>query len=105
MNALHLDERHLAMVRKVLARHAPGLEVRAFGSRVHGHGLRKFSDLDLAVVTSSPLTLEQSGELREAFEESNLPIKVDVIDWASTSAEFRKIIQENYVVVQEGAAD
>jgi hypothetical protein len=30
-----------------------------------------------------------------------IPFRVDVLDWASVSPEFRKIIDENYEVMQE----
>lgn len=32
------------------------------------------------------------ADLREAFEESELPIRVDVIDWSTCSEEFKKLI-------------
>jgi hypothetical protein len=35
-----------------------------------------------------------------AFDTSDLPIRVDVVDWAATSATFRKIITQDKVVVQ-----
>ena len=61
---------------------------------------KDYSDLDLAVVGSKPLTLRQTGQLAEAFEESNLPIRVDVLDWHTISEEFKKIITEEYEVIQ-----
>ena len=40
--------------------------------------------------------------LAEAFAESDLPWKVDIVDWATTSESFRKIIQQHRVVVATG---
>jgi len=77
--------------------------VCAFGSRVTGTS-KKFSDLDLAILGNAPLSIEVMADLAEAFSESDLPFKVEALDWATTSPSFRKIIQENHVVVQEGAA-
>lgn len=38
--------------------------------------------------------LEQmAADLAEAFDQSELPIKVDVVDWARTSAAFQQIIE------------
>jgi len=34
------------------------------------------------------------------FVESDLPIKVNVVDWATTSETFRRIIETDKVVVQ-----
>ena len=87
------------VVRSILERHIPDIEVRAFGSRVKGSA-RQYSDLDLALMTQSPLPLSQLAELREAFSESDLPWKVDLVDWASTSEEFHTIIQGDSVVIQ-----
>ena len=76
--------------------YAPDCEVRAFGSRVTG-GARPYSDLDLAIIGEAPLGLVSLGLIKEAFEESDLPIRVDVIDWHDTSESFRKIIESNCV--------
>jgi hypothetical protein len=40
--------------------------------------------------------------LRDALVESNLPIRVDVVDWARIPEAFRREIERAYVVVQEG---
>ncbi len=90
---------HWDTVRDILARHVPGHEVWAFGSRVTG-GARSYSDLDLAVVTETPLTLRTLAGLTEAFAESNLPWRVDIVDWATTGESFRRIIEGVHVVVQ-----
>jgi type I restriction enzyme, S subunit len=40
-----------------------------------------------------------SAALADDFSESDLPFKVDVIDWAVTSMAFRKIIEKDKVVL------
>jgi len=92
---------HLAMVQAVLRRHVPGREVWAFGSRVTGTA-RATSDLDLCVVGEVPLPYETTARLRYDLSGSDVPYTVDVVDWATTSGSFRKIIEEDKVVVQEG---
>ena len=71
-----------------------------FGSRVTG-GARRYSDLDLVVVGSSESDGRVLGRLKEALSESDLPIRVDVLDWHGVSAAFRRVIDENFVVVQK----
>lgn len=83
----------LRLVRSILSAYVSGIEVRAFGSRVDGSA-KPHSDLDLAIMTKSPLPSRTAALLREAFSESNLPFRVDIIDWAEISESFRKIIQE-----------
>lgn len=47
------------------------------------------------------ISLQLEAEIREEFEESDLPFRVDIVDWSTTSPEFRKIIAESKEVVQE----
>ncbi len=96
---LDLSPQDRAEVVRILQEQVPNLEVWAFGSRVKGSA-KPYSDLDLALITAHPLSLEQSGALREAFDESDLPIRVDIVDWAATSESFRKIIERDKIVVQ-----
>lgn len=42
-----------------------------------------------------PLPLETRAQLDEAFSESDLPWKVDVLDWAQTEQGFQEAIKEN----------
>jgi uncharacterized protein len=100
---IDLDSADLETVRRILRRHVPEYEVRAFGSRVAGKA-RRLSDLDLAIMTDRPLSWERSAELREAFTESDLPMKVDVLDWSLTGDTFRRIVESRFEVIQAAAA-
>ena len=91
---------HWAIVRDILQKHAPQYEVWAFGSRAKWKA-KEYSDLDLAVISDQPLSLSVSAALADDFSESDLPWKVDVVDWATTSASFRELIRRDRVVVQE----
>ena len=86
-------------VRDILHVQVPEREVWAFGSRVKGTA-REFSDLDLAVLGDERMSLGVVAGLREAFQESGLPFKVDIVDWAATDERFRKIIEQDRVVIQ-----
>ena len=99
---LDIQEDHWATVRDILQRHVPHHEVWAFGSRAKRMA-KPYSDLDLAVIADRPLRLETQGALADAFAESKLPWRVDVVDWATTSDAFRSIIERDKVVVQKGA--
>ncbi|TXT37702.1 MAG: hypothetical protein FD135_3394 [Comamonadaceae bacterium] len=91
--------KHWELVRSILQKHVPQHEVWAFGSRAKWTA-KPYSDLDLAVITSHVLPLKTSADLSNDFSESDLPWKVDVVDWASTRESFRKIIERDKVVVQ-----
>ena len=91
-------------VERILKRWVPGYEVWAFGSRAKGTA-KPYSDLDLAIISDQPLPLDVMADLRESLDESDLTIKVDVVDWAKTSARFQKIIEAEKVVVQARMKD
>jgi type I restriction enzyme S subunit len=42
------------------------------------------------------------ARINDAFAESDLPWRVDLLDWAATSDAFRDVVERDYVVVQEG---
>lgn len=90
---------HWKIVARILAEHLAEYEIRAFGSRAR-HTAKRYSDLDLAVMTETPLSLPVLAAISTAFEESNLPWSVDLLDWASTSDTFRQLIKQESVVVQ-----
>ncbi|HIJ85163.1 MAG: restriction endonuclease S subunit [Magnetococcales bacterium] len=89
---------HLQIVQNILKKHVPEYEVWAFGSRVKWTA-KQYSDLDLCVISDKPLNFGLMGDLKDDFSKSDLPWKVDVVDWATTSASFRKIIEKSKVVV------
>ena len=93
---LDLEPRHLDEVRRILARHAPGARAWAFGSRTAGHA-KRFSDLDVALEVENGVPIETLVRLRDAFSESDLPIKVDVVDWNALDPEFRSAIMPRRV--------
>ena len=101
---IDLNPKSLERVQQILTEHAPECEVRAYGSRVTWTA-RDYSDLDLAVVGRKPFSLRRLRQLKEAFEESDLPIRVDVWDWHTISDGFKKAIAEEYEVIQDGKLD
>lgn len=82
----------------LLQTHLPGRRVWAFGSRATGNRVRRFSDLDLAV-GGEELPLELLDTLREALDESRLPFKVDIVDLATLTPEFRARIEPDMVLL------
>gem|GEM_PF-77227 len=94
----------LAIVLKILEENLPpDARVWVFGSRANWT-TKDSSDLDLAINAGRPLTTAETGALAEAFEESDLPYRVDVVDMATVSDGFRAIIEANRVEVQAGGA-
>lgn len=91
-----------AIVLDILRTHAAAYEVWAFGSRARADGrVKPYSDLDLAIITDTPLTIAQGAALADAFEYSDLPWRVDVVDWACVDTAFRSIIERDKIVLQK----
>ena len=97
---IDLAARHLEAVRAILAAHVPQAEVWAFGSRVNG-GAHDGSDLDLVLRNPEGLDQPIPGRtgLITAFQESMIPIFVEVHDWALLPAAFRTEIERSYLPI------
>ena len=81
----------------LLARHLPNTAAWVYGSRAKWAS-RPQSDLDL-VVFATPEQASRVSDLREAFEESNLPFRVDLFVWDAVPERFRKRIEVEHVVL------
>ena len=78
--ALQLTRTEVRTVRSIV--HAvlgADARVRVFGSRATGRA-RPFSDLDLLFVQPACLSWQQRADLRDRFEASDLPFRVDLVD-------------------------
>lgn len=96
---MQITDTELAIIKGILRQEIPNLTVWAYGSRVKGTA-KCYSDLDLAIISSEPLSFLQLARLEQAFSVSPLTWKVDLLDWATTSDCFKKIIQQQYEIVQ-----
>ncbi len=97
---LELSPKQLSMVQDILASCVPDREIWAFGSRVKGTA-KPYSDLDLVIMGETELPTRQRNQLTEAFQESDLSVRVDFIEWATISLSFRELIRQKYVVLQK----
>ena len=97
---LDLPPRFREQLDALLREHAPAIEVWAYGSRVTG-GSHEGSDLDLVLRSSSlePIPTRVVAVLAEALEQSNIPILVQVHDWARLPENFRREIERDYVAL------
>jgi len=101
MPNLNLKPQHLRLLLEILKLRASDAEVWAYGSRVNGDG-HEGSDLDLVVRNPANLNQPQKNlaALRSALSESNLPVIVDVLDWARIPEDFRREIERQHSVVR-----
>lgn len=94
---VQLPAAHLTLVQAILSDHVPQARVLAFGSRAAGTP-RKYSDLDLAIIQPEPLSLRTISRLKSAFEDSDLPICVDLVDWNHADSEFKAMVAKQGMV-------
>lgn len=75
-------------------------EVWAYGSRVNG-AAHSGSDLDLVIRSAdlSKLPLDAYIDLCEKIRDSQIPILVELRDWAMLPASFHKNIEAHYEVL------
>jgi predicted nucleotidyltransferase len=76
------------------------IEIWAYGSRVNGSA-HEGSDLDLVIRSENlkPLPLELYSELSEKIRDSNIPILVELRDWAMLPQSFHRNIEQQYEVL------
>ena len=88
---LALTPQHLTIVRGIVRDHLGTRPVKVFGSRATNTA-KPFSDLDLLVM-GAPLTAQQRGAADEAFDESDLPFRVDIVEAARIDPSFLQVIE------------
>ncbi len=76
-------------------------EIWAYGSRVDGSA-HEASDLDLVIRSHDlkPLHTSELQAFKEAIQISNIPILVQVLDWARIPEVFHESILESYAILK-----
>ncbi len=92
---MHWEFRHWQIITDILKKYP--YTFYAFGSRVSGTA-KQFSDLDLCFFGG--ISGSEYVRIEEDFECSDLPYKVDLVDWDKCDVTFRKIIRNNMICIQ-----
>jgi predicted nucleotidyltransferase len=77
-----------------------GTELWAYGSRIKGNSFEA-SDLDLVIKSceQSPLSIDELVEFKQALQDSNIPIVIQVLDWERIPPAFQQNILACYEVL------
>ena len=94
-SAIDISAEQRETILTLLMRYLPGTAAWAYGSRTKWTS-RPQSDLDL-VVFATPEQRYRVGALRDAFEESDLPFRVDLFVWNDVPETFHKKIEAEHV--------
>jgi len=95
---IDLQPEQLKRVIQILDTFVPTTTVWAFGSRVKMTA-DEHSDLDIVIAGKQKIPQQIFYQLKDAFEESDLPIMVDVLDWHRISHSFQKNIKACYTKI------
>ena len=98
MTTAHSMSNDLTLARDIANRILAGTGAKAilFGSRARGDA-RQWSDIDLAVDCGIDFPPSILSALREAFEESNILLNVDVVDLRDASTDVRAAVSREGV--------
>ena len=88
---ISVSSEEFEIIKNILNSYIKKGKVYAFGSRYKNNN-RKFSDFDIAIDMGEKLSFEFLNIVKDAFEESDLPYRVDIIDYNNISDKFKKII-------------
>ncbi|MCP4252953.1 MAG: nucleotidyltransferase domain-containing protein [Candidatus Scalindua sp.] len=64
------------------------VKIVVFGSRARGDNITS-SDVDIGIIPKGEFNRNSLTLLREFIENSNIPFKVDIVDFSSTSEQFK----------------
>ncbi len=96
---------HLRIVQDVLRQHLPnGVKVWVFGSRASWM-TKDSSDLDLALEGETCVLPRTLSMLEAAFEESDLPFGVDIVDISRIGKSFRQIVAKQRIPLPMTGSD
>jgi predicted nucleotidyltransferase len=93
-----LQTKHTDTIRRILRGYFHGTPLTAyvFGSRT-GRWYHPESDLDLLLDTEADIPLNKLARLKGAFEDSDLPFRVDVVLRSEISPEFYQRIRQELI--------
>ncbi len=96
---IDLTPERRAQVLGIIRNRLPDARIWVYGSRARGRA-RRYSDLDLMLDDhGKTIPTRVMGDLDEDFDESNLPIIVDLHDMALTDARFLDRVRRDFLLL------
>jgi predicted nucleotidyltransferase len=87
-----IDKTTLNEIKKIIFRYLNPKEYQVFifGSRATGEAV-KFSDIDIGIMAKKEVDGETLAKIESAFEDSDIPYKVEVVDFSLVSKRFKRV--------------
>lgn len=91
---VNIEPKYLEIILNILRQYP--YEFYLFGSRAKGIN-QKFSDLDLCI--KQHISRRERAKIIQAFDDSKLPITVDLVIWEECSSDFKNLIAKDMVQI------
>jgi len=76
------------------------VKIIVFGSRARSNSI-SFSDVDIGIIPKGQFNRGKLALLMEFIENSNIPYKIDIVDFSATSEQFRKEALKDTMIWKE----
>lgn len=92
-----MDDPFVKQAKSIVSAYLPaGFRLFLFGSRT-GEKHHQYSDVDLGVEGPKAVPQQVMTKIADALEESDLPVKVDVVDFSKVAPEFAQIAKQTSI--------
>ncbi len=95
---INLEKRYLDILKSIISHYIPDCEVRIFGSRTRSN-CKKYSDIDIVALNNTPLEEKAKRDMMESFDESDIPYRVDFVEWTDLDEQFRAGILKDSILI------
>ncbi len=86
-----IDEQSKQKIINLIIALQPQAKIYLFGSQATGHNIHG-SDIDIALITPTPLKRAAIGEIREVLNATDIPSKFDIVDFNAVSEKMQSMI-------------
>lgn len=95
-----VDPKTREFIRTTIRTYLPDLGCRVFifGSRAFDHH-HPYSDIDIGIKGDRPIEREAIMKIQESFDESSLPMRIDIVDFSRVSPDFSRIAGRSIVTL------
>jgi predicted nucleotidyltransferase len=92
-----LDTKAREKIISLISALLPRAKIYLFGSRARGT-YSKWSDIDIALDADVPLPITAVDEIKSVFEATNMPYKIEVVDFHRVSPSMREAIRREGIL-------
>ncbi len=92
-----IEDKYKELLIEIIGKYLPDARIWLFGSRARRTN-KPGADFDIAIDAGRVLTLLEIGDIKEAIEESSIPVFVDIVDIRNVEDDFLNQIKQDWIV-------